>query len=80
MQGASARNFYWVSLVHILFYPAGCVKIPEPLKTTRAHMLLHCHTFEDVRREEWNDPKTGAFTRPRSIRALLENPRSYSFL
>jgi hypothetical protein len=31
--------------------------------------------FEDVRRKVWKDPTTGAFTRPRSIGALLGNPR-----
>jgi hypothetical protein len=47
----------------------------EPPKMTRTHVLLRCPTFEDARREAWNDPTTGAFTRPRSIGALLGNPR-----
>jgi hypothetical protein len=42
---------------------------------TRTHVLLRCPAFEDVRREVWKDPTTGAFTRPRSIGALLGNPR-----
>jgi hypothetical protein len=42
---------------------------------TRTHVLIRCPAFEDVRREVWKDPTTGAFTRPRSIVALLWNPR-----
>ena len=42
---------------------------------TRTHVLLRCPAFEDARREAWKDPTTGAFTRPRSIGALLGNPR-----
>jgi hypothetical protein len=42
---------------------------------TRTHVLLRCPAFEDVRREVWKDPNTGAFTRPRSIAALLGNPQ-----
>jgi hypothetical protein len=42
---------------------------------TRTHVLLRCPTFEAIRREVWNDPITGAFTRPRSIGTLLGNPR-----
>jgi hypothetical protein len=42
---------------------------------TRTHVLLHCPTFEAVRREVKKDPTTGAFTRFRSIGALLGNPR-----
>jgi hypothetical protein len=38
-------------------------------------VLLRCPAFEDARREAWKDPTTGAFTRPRSIGALLGNPR-----
>jgi hypothetical protein len=41
---------------------------------TRTHVLVRCPAFEDVRREVWNDPTTGAFTWPRSIAALLGNP------
>jgi hypothetical protein len=39
------------------------------------HVLLRGPAPEDVRREVWKDPTTGAFTRPQSIGALLENPR-----
>jgi hypothetical protein len=42
---------------------------------TRTHVLLRCPAFEDARREAWKDPTTGAFTRPRSIGALLGNTR-----
>jgi hypothetical protein len=42
---------------------------------TRTHELLRCPAFEDTRREAWKDPTTGAFTWPRSIGALLGNPR-----
>jgi hypothetical protein len=42
---------------------------------TRTHVLLRCPAFEDARREAWKDPITGTFTRPRSIGALLGNPR-----
>jgi hypothetical protein len=42
---------------------------------TRTHVLLRCPAFEDVRREVWKDPTSGAFTQPRSIGALLGNPR-----
>jgi hypothetical protein len=42
---------------------------------TRIHVLLRCPTFEAVRREVWNDPTTGAITRPQSIGTLLGNPR-----
>jgi hypothetical protein len=47
----------------------------QPPTMTRTHVLLRCPAFEDVRREVWKDPTTGAFTRPRSIGALLGNPR-----
>jgi hypothetical protein len=46
-----------------------------PPKMTRTHVLLRCSAFEDACREAWKDPTTGAFTRPRSIGALLGNPR-----
>jgi hypothetical protein len=56
----------------------------RPPKMTRTHVLLRCPTFEDVCREVWKGPTTGAFTSPRSIGALLGNPRwekrSLSFL
>jgi ribonuclease HI len=47
----------------------------QPPTTTTAHVLLRCPAFEDVRREVWKDPTTGAFTRPRSFGALLGNLR-----
>jgi hypothetical protein len=47
----------------------------QPPTITRTHVLLRCPAFEDVRGEVWKDPTTGAFTRPRSIGALLGNPR-----
>jgi hypothetical protein len=42
---------------------------------TGIHVLLHCPEFEGTRREAWKDPTTGACTGPRSIGALLGNPR-----
>jgi hypothetical protein len=39
------------------------------------HGLLRCPTFEGVRRDVWKDQTAGASTRPRSIGALLGNPR-----
>jgi hypothetical protein len=46
----------------------------QPPTMTRTHVLLRCPAFEDVRREMWKDPTTGAFIRLRSIGALLGNP------
>jgi ribonuclease HI len=46
-----------------------------PPKMTRTHVLHRCPAFEYARREAWKDPTTAAFTRPRSIGALLGNPR-----
>jgi hypothetical protein len=42
---------------------------------TRTHFLLRCPAVKEVRREVLKDPTTGAFTRPRSIGALLGKPR-----
>jgi hypothetical protein len=47
----------------------------QPPTMTRTNVLLRCPAFEDVRRDVWKDPTTGAFTWPRSIGALLGTPR-----
>jgi hypothetical protein len=47
----------------------------QPPTMTRTHVRLRCPAFEDVQHEMWKDPTTGAFTRPRSIGALLGNLR-----
>jgi hypothetical protein len=36
----------------------------HPHTMTRTHVLLRCPAFEDVRRDVWEDPTTGAFTQP----------------
>jgi hypothetical protein len=47
----------------------------ETPKMTRTNVLLRCPAFQDARREAGKDLTTSAFTRPRSIGALLGNPR-----
>jgi hypothetical protein len=47
-----------------------------PPKITRTHVLLRCPALEDARCKAWVDSRTGAFTRPSSIGALLRNLRS----
>jgi ribonuclease HI len=47
----------------------------QPPTMARTHVLRRCPALEDIRCEVWKDPTMGAFTRPRSIGALLGNPR-----
>jgi hypothetical protein len=80
------RTNHWLSGVYLKRIGkrahAGCWVCEDrydnvrPPTMTRTHVLLRYPAFEDVRREVWKDLTTGAFTRPRSIGALLGNPRS----